>query len=232
MPVFYLNNKNKFPPVAYAEKNGIIAVGGDLSPGRLIEAYKNGIFPWFSEGDPIIWWSPDPRFVVFPGELKISKSMKQELRRGTFTITADKAFKEVIELCRKPRKHESGTWITDDIVKGYTELHEMGYAHSVEAWRNGKLAGGLYGVSLGRCFFGESMFTNEKNASKAAFITLAERLKELDFDLIDCQVYTAHLESLGAVEIPRDEFSAILKYSLSKETLQGNWSENGLFNFS
>ncbi len=232
MPVFYLNNKDRFPPVSLAEENGIIAVGGDLSPGRLIEAYKSGIFPWFSEGDPIIWWSPDPRFVVFPGEVNISKSMKQELRRGTFTITADKAFEQVIQECRRPRKHESETWITGEIVKGYTELHKEGFAHSVEAWKDGELAGGLYGVSLGKCFFGESMFSKVKNGSKAAFITLAERLKDLDFDLIDCQVYTAHLESLGAVEIPRDEFSAILKYSLSKETLQGDWSQNGLFNFT
>jgi len=232
MPVFYLNNKDLFPPVSLAEENGIIAVGGDLSPGRLIEAYKTGIFPWFSEGDPIIWWSPDPRFVLFPGELKISKSMKQELRRRTFTITADKAFEQVIQECRKPRKHESGTWITGEIVKGYTELHKEGFAHSVEAWRQGELVGGLYGVSLGGCFFGESMFSKEKNASKAAFIMLAEKLRELDFDLIDCQVYTAHLESLGAVEIPREEFSAILKFSLERETIRGNWSENGLFNFS
>jgi len=232
MPVFYLNNKDTFPPVSLAEENGIIAVGGDLCPARLIEAYKKGIFPWFSEGDPIIWWSPDPRFVLFPEEIKISKSMKQELRRRTFTITADTAFEQVIQECRKPRKHETGTWITGEIVKGYTELHKEGFAHSIEAWRDGELAGGLYGVSLGRCFFGESMFTKETNASKAAFIMLAEKLKELDFDLIDCQVYTAHLESLGAEEIPRDEFCAILKYSLAKETLRGNWSQNGLFNFN
>lgn len=232
MPVFYLNEKNIFPPVSFAEKNGIIAVGGDLSPERLIKAYKNGIFPWFSEGDPIIWWSPDPRFVLFPEEIKISRSMKQEFRKGTFTITADKAFEHVIQECRKPRKHESGTWITDDIVKGYTALHKAGYAHSIEAWKDDQLAGGLYGVSLGGCFFGESMFTREPNASKAAFITLARRLAELNFDIIDCQVYTGHLESLGAIEIAREEFTAILAASLDRDTIRGNWSQNSLFDFS
>ena len=229
MAVFYLNEKNIFPPVSLAEENGILAVGGDLSPARLIAAYEKGIFPWYSQGDPIIWWSPDPRFVIFPEEVKVSRSMKKELRKGTFTITADKAFEQVIKACRKPRKHESGTWITDDIVKGYTELHKLGYAHSVEAWKDGELRGGLYGISLGRCFFGESMFSIEPNSSKAAFVTLAQKLASLNFDIIDCQVYTAHLESLGAVEIPREEFTAILDYSLTQETLKGDWSQMGFF---
>ena len=232
MPVFYLNDKNIFPPVSFAEKNGIIAVGGDLTPERLMKAYENGIFPWFSEGDPIIWWSPDPRFVLYPEDIKVSRSMNQEFRKGTFKITADLAFEQVIQECRKPRKHESGTWITDDIVKGYTALHKSGYAHSIEAWKDGHLAGGLYGVSLGGCFFGESMFTREKNGSKAAFITLARKLAELNFDIIDCQVYTAHLESLGAVEIPRREFTEILNISLTRETIAGDWSKNSLFDFS
>lgn len=229
MTIFYLNEENVFPPVSFAQKNGILAIGGDLSPARLIAAYEKGIFPWYSQGDPIIWWSPDPRFVIFPEKIKISRSMKQEIRKGTFKITADRAFDQVIKACRNPRKHESGTWITDDIVKGYTELHKLGYAHSIEAWKDEKLTGGLYGVSLGRCFFGESMFYTEPNSSKAAFITLAEKLASLNFDIIDCQVYTAHLESLGAVEIPREEFIAILNYSLTQETLKGNWSETGIF---
>lgn len=229
MTIFYLNEENVFPPVSFAQKNGILAIGGDLSPARLIAAYEKGIFPWYSQGDPIIWWSPDPRFVIFPEKIKISRSMKQEIRKGTFKITADRAFDQVIKACRNPRKHESGTWITDDIVKGYTELHKLGYAHSIEAWKDEKLTGGLYGVSLGRCFFGESMFYTEPNSSKAAFITLAEKLASLNFDIIDCQVYTAHLESLGAVEIPREEFIAILNSSLTQETLKGNWSETGIF---
>jgi len=229
MPVFYLTDKILFPPVHYAEPNGVLAVGGDLSPERLLEAYKRGIFPWFSDDSPIIWWSPDPRYVVYPAEVKISRSMRQVMGRGIFRITYDTVFSDVVEECSKPRKHEQGTWITSGMMEAYTVLHEMGYAHSIEAWKGDVLAGGLYGVSLGGVFFGESMFSRESNASKAAFINLAVNLRNLGFDIIDCQVYTAHLESLGAFEMPRPEFIGILEDSLSRETIQGNWGEIDIF---
>lgn len=223
MPVFTLNENIAFPPVHLAETNGILAIGGDLSTERLIAAYTQGIFPWYSEGDPIIWWSPDPRFVLFPHELRVSKTMRQVLRRKIFDITIDKNFREVILGCREPRKYERHTWITDEMLEAYVRLHEIGIAHSVEAWKDGKLAGGLYGLSLGKCFFGESMFSRESNASKAAFITLIQKLTKTGFTLIDCQVYTGHLESLGAKFILREKYIAILQGSLKYETIQGSW---------
>jgi leucyl/phenylalanyl-tRNA--protein transferase len=225
MPIFALNEQIIFPPVDLAERSGILAVGGDLSSERLIEAYRRGIFPWYSDGDPIIWWSPDPRFVLFPGEIYISKTMRQVLRRKIFEISCDRDFREVMRGCQGPRKREKGTWITEEMVEAYVRLHESGLAHSIEAWQNGELAGGLYGISLGRCFFGESMFTRISNASKAAFITLSMRLRELGFVIIDCQVYTSHLESLGARHIPREEYIAILEEGLKYETLQGSWAD-------
>ena len=224
MPIKKLTSEIIFPPVENADEQGIVAFGGDLSPARLIEAYKSGIFPWFSEGDPIIWWSPDPRFVLFPEELKISKSMRQVLNRNIFEIRLDTDFVSVIEGCRNPRKRQRGTWITDEMKNAYIELHTMGYAHSAESWINGRLAGGLYGIAIGKCFFGESMFTLEPNASKAAFITLVKRLYSLGFLIIDCQVYTNHLESLGAEEISRDDFIAIIKEGLSHESITGSWT--------
>ncbi len=230
MPVFYLTEKILFPPVHYAEPSGIIAVGGDLSPERLLEAYSSGIFPWFSDDSPIIWWSPDPRFVIYPAEIKISRSMRQVLERKFFRITFDRAFREVVTGCSRPRKYEQETWITEDMIEAYVKLHEIGYAHSVEAWHGDELAGGLYGVSLGGAFFGESMFAKETNASKAAFITLAVNLKRLGFDIIDCQVYTEHLESLGAFEMPRGEFISIINNSMVRDSIRGNWGENGFFN--
>ncbi|MBN1665132.1 MAG: leucyl/phenylalanyl-tRNA--protein transferase [Deltaproteobacteria bacterium] len=214
-----------FPPVELASRTGILAVGGDLSPQRILAAYRNGIFPWYSADEPIIWWSPDPRFVLFPDELNIAKTMKPVLKRNVFHITCDRNFADVIASCQKPRRKERETWITEDMREAYIKLHDMGYAHSVEAWHEDKLAGGLYGVSLGRCFFGESMFAAVSNASKTAFITLVNRLKELNFDLIDCQVYTAHLKSLGARHIPRHRFSALLEESLRHETICGNWGD-------
>jgi leucyl/phenylalanyl-tRNA---protein transferase len=223
MPIFALRKDIVFPPVELADKSGILAVGGDLTPERLIEAYGNGIFPWYSEGDPIIWWSPDPRFVLYPDEIKISKSMRQVLRRGLFTITFDRSFREVIDACRGPRRDDAGTWITDDMFEAYIELHRLGYAHSVEAWYEGSLAGGLYGVSLGTCFFGESMFTKMSNASKAALITLTVILGGHGFHLVDCQVYTEHLKSLGARHIPRNEFINSVKKGLLAETILGSW---------
>ncbi len=229
MPVFYLTDRILFPPVHYAEPSGILAVGGDLAPERLLEAYRRGIFPWFSDDSPIIWWSPDPRFVIYPGDVKISRSMRQVLERGTFRITFDTAFRDVITGCSMPRRHEDGTWITNEMIEAYVKLHELGYAHSIEAWEGDSLAGGLYGISLGRAFFGESMFSRVSNASKAAFITLAINLEKLGFEIIDCQVHTDHLESLGAFEIPREEFISIIKESLAGETIRGNWGEMGIF---
>ncbi len=225
MPVFLLDDSLIFPPAEYSDENGIVAIGGDLSPERLLNAYRQGIFPWYTEEEPILWWSPDPRFVLFPGDLKISKSMRQVLNREIFEISYDRAFGDVITGCRKPRNSQAGTWITREIVEGYTRLHEMGYAHSVEAWQGEKLAGGLYGISLGRCFFGESMYADISNASKAAFITLTKKLSGLGFRIIDCQVYTEHLKNLGAKSIPRKRFLTMIEEDLKYETLRGNWGE-------
>jgi len=224
MPIYRLCEDIIFPPPELASGNGVLAVGGDLSPRRLVEAYRNGIFPWYSDGDPIIWWSPDPRYVLFPDELRVSRSMRQVMRRAVFEISFDRDFRAVIEACRtNRRRHEKGTWITDDMLEAYSELHDLGLAHSVEAWKDGTLAGGLYGVSLGGCFFGESMFAAVSNASKAAFIALMERLRARGFTLVDCQVHTAHLESLGARGMPRAEFMRLLAEALKMPTLRGNW---------
>jgi len=223
MPVFLLGEDPVFPPAELADKNGIIAVGGDLSPGRLLNAYSHGIFPWFSEGDPIIWWSPDPRLVLFPGELHISQSMQKLFNKNPFTLTCDREFEQVIEQCRLPREKQKQTWITREMVDAYIRLHCLGFAHSVEVWRDKELAGGFYGISLGRCFFGESMFFKVNNASKFAFIKFASKLFAEGFSFIDCQVPTSHLKSLGASEIPRARFLSILKDSLQHETLKGKW---------
>ncbi len=225
MPVFQLDESIKFPPVGLSEEDGLLAVGGDLSPGRILEAYRRGIFPWFSRGGPILWWSPDPRFVLFPDELRISRSMRQVMERKLFSVTFDASFAEVIEACSQPRRKERDTWITDEMKEAYVRLHDMGYAHSIEAWKGSILAGGLYGVSLGRVFFGESMFARVSNASKAAFITLVSALRERGFSLIDCQVHTAHLESLGARFIPRGDFLGCVSRGLAAGTLCGNWGE-------
>jgi leucyl/phenylalanyl-tRNA--protein transferase len=223
MPVYRLPEAVLFPPVENAVQNGLLAVGGDLSPERLLAAYREGIFPWYSDGEPILWWSPDPRFVLFPHELRVSRSMRQFLKKGTIRVTFDRAFREVIESCRRSRPGQDGTWITPEMRVAYCAFHDLGYAHSVEVWQGDALAGGLYGISLGRTFFGESMFSAVPNASKAALITLVSHLKERDFDLIDCQVETAHLAGLGARPIPRRDFCALLQQSLCHETLRGNW---------
>lgn len=225
MPVYRLPDAVRFPPVDHAEKNGLLAVGGDLSPERLLTAYREGIFPWYADGEPILWWSPDPRFVLFPVELHVSRSMRQFLKKGTVRITFDRAFRKVISACRKPRPGQNGTWITREMLEAYCALHDLGYAHSVEVWQETRLAGGLYGISLGRAFFGESMFSAIPNASKAALITLVENLGRRGFDLIDCQVETAHLAGLGARPIPRSEFGALLRRSLRHKTLRGNWRD-------
>lgn len=224
MPIFRLTEEVVFPPPHLASEGGLLAVGGDLAPERLILAYVNGIFPWYSEGEPILWWSPDPRFVLFPDQLKISRSMRGLLKRNIFTVTFDTCFREVVAACQETRKgREEGTWITAAMTAAYIRLHELGLSHSVEAWREGTLAGGLYGVSLGKCFFGESMFTKVPNASKAALITLVKTLARYDFRLIDCQVYTGHLHSLGAEMMAREDFLQLLRKALDYETLRGNW---------
>jgi len=229
MTVYYLGAEPVFPPAENSDPDGILAVGGDLSPERLIEAYTHGIFPWYSSETPIIWWSPDPRFVIYPHKVKVSKSMKQILKRNFFDIRYDTSFREVITACSGKRKREKGTWITPEMIEAYVTLHNIGFAHSIEAWRDGNLAGGLYGVSLGGMFFGESMFSRESNASKAAFIILADNLLRLGFDLIDSQVHTDHMESLGAVEMDRAAFLKLVTQSVKRETITGNWGSNSLF---
>lgn len=206
------NPAQPFPPLeaALIEPNGLIAVGGCLSTQRLLNAYKNGIFPWYNAGEPILWWSPDPRLVVFPDQLQVSRSLRKTLRKGLFNFTFDQAFDQVVFACAQPREKESGTWITSDIHQAYRALHQLGVAHSVETWLNGELVGGLYGVALGQVFFGESMFHTYTDASKAAFAHLVELLVSWDYQLIDCQVHTSHLESLGGQEIARDYFRKLL----------------------
>lgn len=214
MPLFALDKQLLFPPVHLAEPDGLLAVGGDLSTERLLLAYRSGIFPWY-EGDHILWWCPDPRFVLFPGELRVSKSMNVLLKRNAFDFTINKAFNEVISSCKTiSRKEQDGTWITDEVKRAFTRMHEAGYAHSAEAWQNGELVGGLYGIRLGNIFFGESMFSNKSNASKYAFIRYVQQLKSEGVQLIDCQVYTEHLESLGAKMIDREIFIRLLNSSL------------------
>lgn len=220
-----LTDKLGFPPVDSADPDGLLAVGGDLGVERLLSAYESGIFPWYDDGYPILWWSPNPRYVLFPDRLRISASMARIMKSGRFNLTLDSDFVSVINACRSvPRPGQEGTWITDDMVLAYIRLHEQGYAHSVEAWYMGKLAGGLYGVSLGGAFFGESMFARESNASKAAFIRLVDHLSASGFSLIDCQVQTNHLDSLGAEPVPRSRFLELLADALTKETYRGCWA--------
>jgi leucyl/phenylalanyl-tRNA--protein transferase len=210
MPLFALDNELAFPPVHLAGTDGLLAMGGDLSPERLLLAYRSGIFPWY-EGEHILWWCPDPRFVLFPGELKINKSMKPLLNRNEFDFTINKAFKQVIHQCKKiPRPGQAGTWITDEVEKAFIKMHELGYAHSVEAWKDGELAGGLYGIKLGKVFFGESMFSKQSNASRFAFIKYVQQLKSEGIELVDCQVYTEYLESMGAKMVLRKDFIRLL----------------------
>ena len=210
MSLFILNNELLFPPVQYAEPDGLLAVGGDLSTERLLLAYRQGIFPWY-EGQHILWWCPDPRFVLFPDELRESKSMKQLLKRNAFEFRVDTNFTGVISNCKTiARRGQESTWITDEVRAAYTRLHAAGYAHSAETYLEGELVGGLYGIRLGKVFFGESMFSTVSNASKYAFIRYVHQLREEGVALIDCQVYTEHLESLGARMISREDFIACL----------------------
>lgn len=210
--MFLLGNRIEFPDVELASPDGILAIGGDLSPERLLLAYRSGIFPWYSEGEPIVWYSPEKRMVLFPRELKVSKSMKQLMRKDTYRITWNQNFEAVIKACQEsPRKDQDGTWITEEMRSAYIRLHELGHAKSVEVWRDEELVGGLYGIDLGHIFCGESMFSRESNTSKLAFIHLVKKLQKENYRLIDCQVYTAHLASLGAREISRKEFTRLLR---------------------
>lgn len=210
--MYFLSKELFFPPVSEANSDGILAIGGDLSPERLLLAYKSGIFPWFEEGEPIFWWSPNPRMVLFLDELVVSKSMRNILNRNIFTVTFNQNFREVISNCQKiKRDGQNGTWITSDMIEAYCKLNELGIAKSVEVWQKDELVGGLYGVDLGHVFCGESMFSNVSNASKVAFIALVNQLKKDNYKVLDCQVYNEHLESLGCREIDRTDFMEILK---------------------
>jgi leucyl/phenylalanyl-tRNA--protein transferase len=223
--IFQLGTDILFPPVELADSDGVLAYGGDLSIERLLLAYKSGIFPWYDDRNPILWWSPDPRFVVYPDRVYYSRSMKKVLKRNEFKITADCVFSEVIHNCAvMKRKHQLGTWITSEMEEAYCMMHKQGYAHSFEAWKDDKLVGGLYGISIGKVFFGESMFQIESNASKAAFLSMAAFLNKLEFHLIDSQVHTHHLESLGAEHIPRDMYLTKLKKAIQFKTVIGSWT--------
>lgn len=226
MTVFLLSNTIDFPPPGMAEKEGLLAVGGDLSVKRLLLAYRMGIFPWYSEDEPIMWWSPDPRLVLYPAEIRISRSLKKLLAKDRFTTTMDTCFEDVITACAHVRTGlNQETWIGDDMIVAYCRLHAAGYAHSVETWEDGVLVGGLYGISLGRCFFGESMFSTVSNASKVAFVRLVEFLMDQAFTLVDCQVTTGHLKRFGAREIPRADFLEQLTVSLGAPNLTGPWGQ-------
>ncbi len=211
--MYFLTKEMYFPPVEEASYDGILAIGGDLSAQRLLLAYQNGIFPWFNEDEPILWWAPPERMVVNPSDYKIPKSLRNILNRNIFEVTINKNFREVIVNCQQtPRKGQEGTWITNDIIEAYTQLHELGKAISFEVWQNGELVGGLYGVDLGHVFCGESMFSKVPNASKVAFVSLVQYLKEKQYKLLDCQLHNDHLEKLGAFEISRDTFMKVLQY--------------------
>ncbi len=224
MPVYALNKEIIFPDPNLADEQGLLAIGGDLIPERLVLAYANGIFPWYSDGDPILWWSPDPRMVLYPADFKMSKSFRQTLKNSNFEVRFDTDFKNVIDKCAKvPRYGEDGTWITDEMKQAYYSLHKSGLAHSVETYRNNKLVGGLYGISLGRAFFGESMFHIERDASKVALYYLVERVKEWKFRFIDAQIETDHLKSLGAISISRVDYLNFLKEVINWPTKRGKW---------
>ncbi|MDP1706179.1 MAG: leucyl/phenylalanyl-tRNA--protein transferase [Sulfurimicrobium sp.] len=214
-----------FPPVVKAlrEPNGLLAAGGDLSPQSLVVAYRHGIFPWFNPGEPILWWSPDPRMVLFPDELKVSRSLRKTLKKRDYEVRVDTAFKVVMRNCAAPRDGQPGTWISEEMLAAYSRLHEMGLAHSVETWRDGELIGGLYGIALGKMFYGESMFSHATDASKIAFVHLVRQLERWNFGMIDCQMKTAHLASLGAREIARAEFVQRLSLLIELPHESGRW---------
>ncbi len=222
---------NAFPSTKFAlsEPNGLLAAGGDLSPDRILSAYQNGIFPWFNPGEPILWWSPSPRTVIYPSQLHVSKSLRKVIRNGTYRVSFDHCFTEVMRACAAPRTYASGTWISEEMIASYTTLHKRGYAHSVEVWKNNgaqeELVGGLYGMALGKIFFGESMFSRADNASKVGLAFLVDHLNTWGFQLIDCQVANDHLFSLGAIEIPREEFQQFLvDFATLPPNYPPNWS--------
>ena len=225
MPVFRLSHHLAFPPAEMADESGLLAIGGDLEPERLLLAYASGIFPWYSEGQPILWHAPDPRMVLLGSELLISRSLRKAIAKSELRITLDRGFSEVVRRCAEiERPEQDGTWITEEMFRAYDRLHELGFAHSCEAWRGEELVGGLYGVSIGSVFFGESMFAAESNASKIAFVKLVRQLQGWGLELIDCQVYTEHLERFGAREWPRCEFQEALARALQAPTRRGQWT--------
>jgi len=230
MPFFRLSKKIDFPPAWLARSDGLLCVGGDLSPRRLLLAYENGIFPWFSENEPILWWSPDPRLVLFPDNINISKSLNKKIKKNWFTVKINTAFEQTIAACAKPRKDE-GTWLVEEMIEAYTRLHKLGYVHSIETWRENTLVGGLYGLCLGKTFFGESMFSFESDASKIALVMLAKYLRKHHFDVIDCQVKTRHLLSMGAADISRNNFLDLLNRSVKRKNSQQLWQSNTLLTF-
>lgn len=222
-----------FPPIAsaLAVPNGLLAAGGDLSPRRLLSAYAQGIFPWYAPGEPILWWSPDPRMVLFPDAIRISRSLSKRLRRRDYEVRLDKAFAAVVAACAElPRRGQNGTWIVTEMQAAYAELHRLGFAHSVETWIDGELAGGLYGVAIGRAFYGESMFARRTDASKIALAHLGAQLRSLGFGIIDCQMETTHLASLGAAPIPRAEFRALLDRLVTQGPAPGRWPSDAVRN--
>ena len=220
-----LRDNTPFPPVELALRspNGLLAAGADLKPERLLDAYRHGIFPWFSAGDPILWWSPDPRMVLFPDEFKVSHSLHKTLRRGNHEVRTDSAFEQVMRACASPRDGQDGTWIQEEIIEAYVRLHQMGLAHSIETWMDDELVGGLYGVSLGRMFYGESMFSRKTDASKIALAHLVAQLKRWNFGMIDCQMNTPHLATLGAREIPRRQFLILLQELIHYPDIASPW---------
>lgn len=225
MPVYRLTEEVRFPPPELAKPEGLLAVGGDLRPARLLEAYRRGIFPWYAQGDPILWFCPDPRYVIRPAEVRVSRSLAKTLRRGAYEIRSDTSFERVITYCAHvPRPRQDGTWITDEMLEAYALLYRLGYAHCVETWLAGELVGGLYGVSLGKCFFGESMFSLRPDASKVAFVALARQLQRWGIELIDCQVYTDHLARFGASPWPRERFLEELASLVQAPTRRGHWT--------
>ena len=222
--IFQLPDEIVFPDPGLAEEDGLLAIGGDLNPERLLLAYSYGIFPWFNEGDPVLWWSPPERPVFYPGKIKVSKSLKQVIRKNMFEIRIDTCFEDVMRGCAQIRRDGGGTWINEDMIEAYTKLHELGFAHSFECFLDGELAGGLYGISLGKAFFGESMFFRVSNASKVAFFALSEYLKDRAFHFIDSQITNDHLLSLGAQEVNREKFMEMLQEALKHETQPGKWN--------
>lgn len=220
MPVFYLDHLPDFPPTHYAEEDGLLAIGGELTPERIISAYQKGIFPWYNEGEPYLWWTPAPRFVLYPNDLHISRSVKRKLNQNFFQVTTNLNFKEVINICQQiPRNEQDETWIADEMKSAYISLHKQGFAHSIEVWKDKNLVGGIYGIALGKVFFGESMFSKQNNASKYGIIKLIQKMPDLGLEVLDCQMQTDHMEKLGGKFVHRKEFEAFLPNSLEKKTI-------------